>query len=392
MGEINMEDTGNKTYDLELFRFVVEGIALVLVGVLGIIGNICCIFWFSQKVVQKNFHQLMLSLAVCDLLYVLLSIALFGLPNIVNSVSQSNLYMHLVPVFLPLAQIGLTGSIYFTLAITIERYTTVCHPFFKVSHMWTSGMYIVPISLFAILYNSPKFFELTVITQYGNKTEGPVEEKDLSQEEKRVNSSVGSDQFPQQRIAPTSLRLEPIYIKVYLIYSNLFIHGIIPLLGLIYLNCTIYKQIRIIQKISNTSYRRDHIHQREIRLAQVSLGIVAVFITSHSVKWIPNIWELVHADNKVELKWPIWVEYITCLSHLLTTLNSSVNFYIYLFKYFQRKPESPQTRGFSVDLGTSVTDDKSPNRRNGEMPDWTINCQTHFCAEQQNLGHNLTSV
>ena len=25
------------------------------------------------------------------------------------------------------------GSIYFTLAITIERYTTVCHPFFKVS-------------------------------------------------------------------------------------------------------------------------------------------------------------------------------------------------------------------------------------------------------------------
>jgi len=38
---------------------------------------------------------------------------------------------HSLPFVLPLAQIGLTGSIYLTMAITLERYFTVCHPFYR---------------------------------------------------------------------------------------------------------------------------------------------------------------------------------------------------------------------------------------------------------------------
>ena len=38
---------------------------------------------------------------------------------------------------------------------------------------------------------------------------------------------------------------------------------------------------------------------REVRNTQVSLVIAAVFLVSHSVRWLPNIWELQQAGNGV---------------------------------------------------------------------------------------------
>ena len=38
--------------------------------------------------------------------------------------------------------------------------------------------------------------------------------------------------------------------------------------------------------------------KRNLVLAQVSLGIAFVFIMCHSIKWIPNIYELLQVCNK----------------------------------------------------------------------------------------------
>ena len=52
----------------------------VLVGIMGVGGNIALIIWFCYK--KNNFHQLMSVLAVYDLLYIISSIVIFGVPKI----------------------------------------------------------------------------------------------------------------------------------------------------------------------------------------------------------------------------------------------------------------------------------------------------------------------
>ena len=92
----------------------------------------------------------------------------------------------------------------------------------------------------------------------------------------------------------------------------------------------------------------------EIMLAKVSIGIVIVFVICHSVKWIPNIYELVQrllqeTTKSENIAWPLWVQYITEISHFLTVLNSSVNFYIYYITHY----------GVPISVSCSIRDSES---------------------------------
>ena len=85
------------------------------------------------------------------------------------------------------------------------------------------------------------------------------------------------------------------------------------------------------RKLSFKENENKRIQLNEVVLAKVNIAIAVVFIIFHSVKRIPNIYELIqriyHENGKIE--WPMWIESITSISHFLIVLNSSVNFYIY---------------------------------------------------------------
>lgn len=64
----------------------------------------------------------------------------------------------------------------------------------------------------------------------------------------------------------------------------------------------------------------ESLRRREIRMAKVSITIVIIFLICHTPKTFPTILELLHKAPH-----PLLIE----MSHLLLTINSSVNFLIY---------------------------------------------------------------
>jgi len=121
------------------------------------------------------------------------------------------------------------------------------------------------------------------------------------------------------------------------------VQGLVPFILLLGLNVAIYRQICEMQDQRMLS------QQQEIRFSQISIAIAAVFILCHTVKWISNVWEyyMVLMYGKVTA-WPNWVSYSISLSHLLITVNCSVNFFIYFIKHRQRKNSCNISQGSTV--------------------------------------------
>ena len=303
-------------------KYYGEGVSLLIIGTFGIIGNVLAIVMFSRQLLQKSFYGLMLSLAAFDLLYITTSILCYGIPQLSDEYNASAINKYNLPWIRSLTYIAMTGSIYFTMAITIERYVTVCRPLYRVSHSWPNKRLVFFLVAIAILYNIPRFLELECI------------ECNECSEDGNITSSF--------QVIPTKLRANNYYYRIYEICLPLLLMSFGPFVLLVVLNALIVRELvrssNHLPVIAVSGPGLEHaLHQRrrEIVLAKVSLAIVFVFILCHSLKWIPNVYELIYPPNMNE--WGNWVKIITHFSHLALVFNSSVNFYIYLGKHWQTR-------------------------------------------------------
>ena len=110
------------------------------------------------------------------------------------------------------------------LGVTIERYVAVCLPL-KARILCTFGrarMYVATIGVFALLYNIPRFWEVTWQTRtYEN-----------------LNATITN-------VEPTELRNDPTYINVYITWLYLVVMYIIPFTCLAIFNLLIYKEVSL---------------------------------------------------------------------------------------------------------------------------------------------------
>lgn len=291
-------DLGN---DIKLFEFWSNGILLNVVGVLGILGNILSMIILSRPQMRSSINYLLIGLARCDTVLILTSILLFGVPAIYPYTGYLRYYyLRLLPeisrVVYPLAMSAQTASVYLTLTVTLERYVAVCHPL-RARALCTYGrarIYVVVIIIFSICYNVPRFFEV-----------------DLSEYEDREFGFVYC-------ITASEMRADTNYINIYIHWLYLIFIYFIPFLSITFFNSMIYRQVR---KANRERQRLSRTEKREIGLATMLFCVVIVFICCNILALLINIIEAF--SGKI-------YDRLVKTSNLFVTINSSVNFIIYV--------------------------------------------------------------
>ena len=72
MAEMNDTKATNSTdaevnYKEDLFCWTIEGVGILIIGLIGVFGNSCSMVLFSRQKVHRIFHHLLLLLSVFDL-------------------------------------------------------------------------------------------------------------------------------------------------------------------------------------------------------------------------------------------------------------------------------------------------------------------------------------
>ena len=299
-------------------RFYCEGVSISVIGILGLFGNLLALIVLSKPNLRDVFHQLLFAVASFDLMYIMV-----GGFNYTFKAFQANsdVYVYLYPhIIHPFTHIAATGVIYMTVAITIERYLGLCHPFLPPTSR-KAWFYVLPVVILSITMNIPKFLEIE--HNWENHTNIETNET-----------------FEEISYRMTIFRMEENYIIGYKMWTRLFSDGIIPVVILLYLNTRI-----ILALISATKVQRFNSARRqrkEINLTIILLCIVLIFFCCHSSRIILDVFEFLNVEKVLACRnlarcarRPYmylpnnFFFFLPVISHMMMILNSSTNFIVY---------------------------------------------------------------
>ena len=146
--------------------FLFLGAMSIVICLIGLFANTVSIPVLRTKdLYTSTFNRLLIVLAVCDNLYLL-----FALLESIRTEMELSTDIHTMVfpyAFYPLHNIMLVLSIYMTVILAMERYRAISkpidyHTIIVSGKQWQRVFhYVVPVVIFSVLFNMPKFFELT---------------------------------------------------------------------------------------------------------------------------------------------------------------------------------------------------------------------------------------
>ena len=165
---------------------------------------------------------------------------------------------------------------------------------------YNSLLFVGPVIFWSVVYTLPKFFELRhahvkVHPEMNNFTEAS-------------NATLFSPDAVEYtlKVVPTAMRKSKLYVRAYLIWTNLIMQIFLPFVALITLNYKIYQTIKRSEKTlrqhgseAGTNNKATSLRKREVTLSKISIYITFVFLFCHSVRIIPNGYELIYTYTRV---------------------------------------------------------------------------------------------
>ena len=316
--------------------FVFWGVITPIISTVGFFGNILTIIVLFRREMQSTTIYFLRTLVVTDTAIIIgavlgLSVIAITMPNpemwIFTDVIYPHIYTPTNYIVMALQMI----NVWVTVAVTVERYIAICHPFKSVRICTKRNAFIslAVIVIISTLFNIPRCFATTA-------------------------APCKSEHHSCFQLVTTEFGKTIFYTEYYFFWMYMILIYIVPLIVLSVLNTLLIAELMRMRKRRTPSNVQEN---SESNMSVVLVLIVLVFIFCQTPGLCAQFqfWE-----PHVLLKW-------TCVSNTLFVFNSSVNFLIYtavgrkfrkvLLKTFQvliKKPVNEFTKASYSQNGTEL--------------------------------------
>ena len=274
-------------YGYEAEYFWVTGILLVIVGFLGLLGNLINLVILCHKELRsKIFYNLLAALAFFDALF----IASYGIDWSYTSLACQPTNDNVYYVMRFFSDIGGSGSIYTTIVVSLERLNRILKP--RISSRPNVCMYIVPILTLIVTFNFPAFLDIGYLI---------------------ANGTGNSSSMPEWT--------ESTAYHYYEWWTSILFYTAVPLILLIVVNAAIIFKMYQLKKLRKAAFPT---HRRRLVSIRILLTVVLVFLVSHFLLILQQFLYY-FASEEHYFHW----NFITPIASFCILINSSVNFIIY---------------------------------------------------------------